>query len=660
MNRSGKPKILILHHPAFERRDFLHRMQGLTFKEVTSLEDLAEDLDGVLLLDSHLRAVSADADVWKDVCKGNLLVVAEDGVRRCDFLVPREWPEPFTLKALEAGVRELNLVVGNEGLSHELSLEHEKLFQLTNIGLALSAETDLSRLLTMILTEGRGFATCDGASLFLIERDAEQAQLVFKLTQNDSIDFPFEEIRFPLNTRSIAGFVAVTGRILNIPDVYDIPDTAPYHFNSSFDQKMGYRSRSMLTIPMKNHKKEVIGVLQFINRKTAKNVILSSDQVTLKETMPFSPDLEVLLEALASQAAVAIENSVLLKQIQELFEGFVSASVTAIEQRDPTTSGHSFRVAELTTGLARVLPRSGMARFRDVSFSEVQIQEIRYASLLHDFGKVGVREPVLLKAKKLPAERLSNIWSRFALFKERLKNESMMRRMDFLLNHGKDAFYRALPGFDQELRSQLEHYAGLFAEIEKANEPSILPEGRFNHLADIRDEVPFEVDGRSISLLSEDEFLALSVRKGSLTEQERREIESHVVHTFNFLVQIPWTPELSKVPDIAVSHHEKLNGSGYPHGLSADDIPLPSKLMTIADIYDALTASDRPYKRSMPVEKALSILELESKSGLLDPDLVQVFTESEVFRLVEDFKPQMVKSHEGDHFFKRNVCDYDL
>lgn len=644
----------------FPAKDLLAGIAGLEPLEVIGPEEI-EDRGSICLLDRHLRE-RGDGYAWKRAGGEFTIIIGETPDASCDFLVPEGWPAKFLLKALEGALREWDLLVRKHVLTTELETKDKRLFQLTHIGLALSAETDLGRLLTLILAEGRNWGCCDAASLFLVDREGrEEPRLVFKLTQNDSVSCPFEEKHFPLDTRSIAGFVAVTGEILNIPDVYQIPPETPYEFNRSFDQSIHYRTRSMLTIPMKNHKQEVLGVLQFINRKTSPDIKLTTREVTESHTLPFSREIGMLLEALASQAAVAVGNTVLIDRIHQLFEGFVTAAVTAIEQRDPTTSGHSLRVAEYTTSLAEVVPRSDLSRFRTIRFNGDQIREIRYASLLHDFGKVGVREPVLAKPKKLPDRGLDLIWHRFALFKERLRRKNFEARVEYLERNGRKDYRHFSAHLDRLLTEELERFSQFYREIEQANEPSILDEEISRNLNQIHDLEPFVVEERKLPLLNDGERLALSVRKGSLTEAERLEIESHVVHTFNFLKQIPWTKELSQIPTYAVAHHEKLNGSGYPFGRMAKEIPLPAKMMTIADIYDALTASDRPYKKSLPAEKALEILESDAKKHLLDTDLVDIFIQAKIYEHSPAANmPVLEYESYMDGLFQRTVCDYDL
>jgi hypothetical protein len=267
------------------------------------------------------------------------------------------------------------------------------------------------------------------------------------------------------------------------------------------------------------------------------------------------------------------------------------------------------------------------------------MREIRYASLLHDFGKVGVREPVLVKANKLYDHNLDAVQARFKFIKKNIENEYLQRKLSLALTVGQEAAVEVAL-LDEELQRKLAELDEELAFILEANKPTILPSGGFERILDIAQKMYEEVDGNRQPYLSEKEAENLSIAKGSLNVQERLEIESHVTHTFRFLRQIPWTKDLRRVPAIAYAHHEKLTGKGYPNSLNSDGIPFQSKLMTICDIYDALTASDRPYKRAMPPEKAIHILNLEVKDGNVDPELVRIFTESQVWAMVKDLKPR--------------------
>ncbi|MBV9496614.1 MAG: GAF domain-containing protein [Acidobacteria bacterium] len=520
-----------------------------------------------------------------------------------------------------------------DSLERQLSDRTRELQEVSEVGIALSTVRDHSVLLTMILSKARELSRADAGSLYLLDEiEGGQQVLRWKLAQNDSIDVEFfEEKILPITRRSLAGYVAMTGETLVIDDAYALPADAEYAINRSFDEENRYLTKSMLVFPMTNHVGEIIGVLQLINRKRPGAPPKLTAETVPAEVIPFDQEIVDIMRSLAGQAAVAVENNLLYESIERLFEGFVTAAVTAIEQRDPTTSGHSFRVADLTVELARVVDRIDDGIYRDVRFTTDQVREIRYASLLHDFGKVGVREQVLVKEKKLYPLQLEAIRGRFDFLMKSVENEASKRKLQYLEERGRDGYADFAAQLDRETAEALARLQKDFAFIATSNEPTVLPEGEFQYLQQLSTQAFQDMRGDRRMLLTPDEVRTLSIRKGNLDAAERGEIESHVTHTFNFLLKIPWTKDLVGVPNIAYAHHEKLNGRGYPRRLSATDIPLQSRMMTISDIYDALTASDRPYKRAVPTERALDILNMEVKDGLLDGQLVDVFVEAKVF-----------------------------
>ncbi|HEX9280120.1 MAG TPA: HD domain-containing phosphohydrolase, partial [Gemmatimonadales bacterium] len=435
----------------------------------------------------------------------------------------------------------------------------------------------------------------------------------------------------PVDRTSLAGYAAVTGEPLVIDDAYFLPPDVEYSINRSFDERHGYRTKSMLVIPMKDHKEEVIGVLQLINRKRVFEAVLATPTDVEREVVPFSKRTVELVTALAGQAAVSIENSRLYEDIERLFEGFVKAAVLAIEQRDPTTFGHSGRVAEYTVRLAEVVDRAADGPYRLVKFTPEQLKEIRYAGLLHDFGKVGVREQVLVKAKKLYPHQLALIRQRHAFVRRTCERDFWQRRAEFLETHGKKGYEVRRRELEGALEGQLKDLDRFLSVVLEANEPSLLPEASRNDLEGLARRTYADPDGEFQPLLSEEEVRYLTIPKGSLDEQERLEIESHVTHTYNFLQRIPWTRELQQIPLIAYGHHEKMDGHGYPRHVTGEAIPIQTRMMTISDIYDALTAQDRPYKRAVPRDRALDILTQEVKAGQLDLELFRLFTDAKVF-----------------------------
>jgi HD-GYP domain-containing protein (c-di-GMP phosphodiesterase class II) len=507
------------------------------------------------------------------------------------------------------------------------------LHELNKIGVALSAQRDIRKLLELILTRGRELTRADAGSIYLVERGADHEgtgddQLRFKWTQNDSVKVPFEEFTMPLAQTTIAGYASLTGKVVNVADAYALPADSPFGYGRSFDERSGYRTKSLLTVPMRDHKGEVIGVVQLLNKKKNARTRLTAANVDA-EVMPFNAVDEEMVSSLASQAAVAFENTRLIQDIRNLFDSFVSASVSAIESRDPTTSGHSARVALLTVGLAERMDALESGPFREVRFTRDQLQEIRYASLLHDFGKVGVREKVLIKGKKLYVGEMLVIRQRFAYIQRTLEAEHYKAQLD-ALREGRGT-PDLLARLERDHTKRLAEIGEMLEMIATANEPSILEEESFRALMDLTSRSYADADGGRQPYLTPNEAQALAIRRGSLSEKERREIESHVTHTYSFLSKIPWTGEFRRVPEIAYAHHEKLDGTGYPRKLAAEQIPVQSRMMTIADIFDALVAWDRPYKKSVPVARALDILREEAGAGKLDGRILDLFVEARVY-----------------------------
>ncbi|MGE0352622.1 MAG: HD-GYP domain-containing protein [Gemmatimonadales bacterium] len=537
------------------------------------------------------------------------------------------------LVALRAAFREAIARREASQARRDVAARTNELVELTEIGISLTTEKDYNTLLDQILYQARRITASDAGSLYLVESDeAGHKQLRFKLTQNDSRpDIPFVEFTMPIDHASLAGYAAAEGEVLAFDDVYDLPAGVVYSFNRSFDERYGYRTKSMLVIPMQNHAGEVIGVVQLINRKRSAADRLATPEEADRVVLPYSPHMIKLGKSLAGQAGVALENSQLYEEIERLFEGFVRAAVTAIEQRDPTTSGHSERVAGLTVGLARVVDRLDTGPYRLVQFSAEQVRELRYAGLLHDFGKVGVREKVLVKQNKLYPADLQLIEQRHAFLLRSVQWRYQTERAEYLEAHGRQGYDDFLRRLNARLEEEQATLARFLSVVHESNRPTVLAEGNFEALQEFAERRYQDVAGTELPYLTPDEVRYLSIRKGTLDDTERLEIESHVNHTFDFLRDIPWTRNLKGIPDIAQGHHEKLDGSGYPRGVRAPDIPIQTRMMTISDIYDALTAKDRPYKRAVPWERALDIMTDEVRGGMLDRGLFEVFVEAKVF-----------------------------
>ncbi|HSF17461.1 MAG TPA: HD domain-containing phosphohydrolase [Vicinamibacteria bacterium] len=620
---------------------------------VRRIQELDARAFGVLLIDEellhrHHEAVRAFAARTAGVVLPVIALSADPGSCELDELlfdlVPRNPGQRELRRKLNSATRFLDNQLSLEASQTAAQQKARQLEELHEIGIALSAEHDHERLLNLILGKAREITSADAGSLFLVSSLDELVPLPegrakrftgrwlrFRLAQNDSRELEFEEDILTIGPDSIAGYVALTGETLNIPDAYDLPADKPFAINRSFDEAIGYRTRSVLVVPMQNRERETTGVLQLINKKRSRHLRLEGRATFDDEVLPFDEDDERLVRSLASQAAVSIENNRFHLGQEHLFRRFVDAAVKAIESRDSTTKGHSWRVATMTTELARVVNLSGRGSYANLRLSSDQMRELKYAALLHDFGKVGVRERVLIKATKLYHGELSTVRQRFKTIRRALEAQYLRRALDGLL--AGEATPEQIEQTKEELRKRLALVDEAREAVEAANKPNVVRFSDFDRLIELGQLCYEDVDGSIQTFLEPDEITALTIARGSLTESEYRMIMSHVDHTYDFLSTIPWTPDLKGVPDLARSHHEKLDGSGYPLRLPAEDIPPQTRMMTISDIYDALTARDRPYKPAVPTERALTILESEASSGKIDRELLDLFIEAKIYEL---------------------------
>jgi HD-GYP domain-containing protein (c-di-GMP phosphodiesterase class II) len=528
-----------------------------------------------------------------------------------------------------------SLVDELEQTRRELKLARSALQELSKVGMALMSERDPAQLFDLILRQARALTTSDAGSLYLVESPPDGEEMLhFLRSQNDTLpNLPSLTFKLPLNEKSIAGYAATTGKPLTLEDVYELPASMPFSHNRAFDEKHGYRAKSMLVVPMIDHKDRVVGVLQLINRKSDPSASIRTDADSDRWVLPYTEREVAIVSSLAGQAAVSIENGQLYQDIENLFAGFIKAAVTAIERRDPTTAGHSVRVTELTCDVAEQVSAQTEGPFADRFFSDAEMKQLRYAGLLHDFGKVGVSEATLVKRNKLPPVMESQVQARFALIKKTLEADAAHARAKAVLEKGADAA-ADLAAIDAKLAEDYETLGQYWTAVQDANIPRVLPEEAAGVLDQIARHTFRDPEGAEQTYLTPDELHFLQIRKGSLDEKERKEIESHVVHSFDFLLNIPWTEELSRIAEIVRGHHEKLDGTGYPDGVKAERLSLETRIMTVCDIFDALTASDRPYKKAMPVEKALQILEWEARDGMLDKDVVELFIRTKVYKKV--------------------------
>ena len=501
--------------------------------------------------------------------------------------------------------------------------------KMSDIGRALSGVYDLNTLLEMIVDQARSFTNADAGTLYIVEDNT----LRFQIVQNDSLKIRMggksgETIPFPpveLKETNVSAFVALKGVSVNIPDVYDT-DLFDFTGPKKFDQSIGYWSKSMLVVPMRNHDGDVIGVLQLLNATNPAN----------NNVIAFSQDYENLSESLASQAAVSITNAKLISNMTELFEAFVKVMATAIDEKSPVTGGHIRRVADLTLIMAEVINDLKEGDFKDKTFSPDQMYELRIAAYMHDIGKVTSPVEIVEKAKKLQTifDRIQYVRLRLTYISQKVMLEGQDSKIEILQN-GSDP--EKLKALEKETSDKLEELKEIQEFINKCNEPGeFLDDEILERLKEISEKTYIDEAGEQQPFLTEDELVNLSIRRGSITEKERKKMQDHAAVTLRMLKQIPFTKKLKNIPAFAGAHHEFINGKGYPLGLKGDEIPFEGKLMAVTDIAEALTASDRPYKKAMPLETVYRILRSMAEGGELDNSLVQLFIEQEVYKTYQE------------------------
>ncbi len=508
----------------------------------------------------------------------------------------------------------------------------ELLRRFTKIGIALSDERDPERLLEMILEEAKELANADGGTLYIISDDKKE--LLFAIVQTTSLKIKmggtnrkiawnpirlYEEDGTP-NHRHVCAHVAITGKTVNIDDVYQ-HDGYNFQGTRDFDSNTGYRSRSMLVVPMKNHEDRVIGVLQLLNA------------MSNAETTVFSNASLNVTESFASQAAIALANKILIKELVDLFNSFIRVMAVAIDEKSPYTGGHVRRVAELTMEIAEKINEAKDGPFADVNFSEDELRELQTAAWLHDVGKITTPEYVVDKETKLHTiiDRIEIVRLRLELFIARFKLtrlESLVA-MEMNGNNIIDEYMRETEEVERTLHEDLR----FLEDVNKGGE--WMSDEKIARIAEIGKRT-IEIDGRSQPLISADEFENLCVRKGTLTARERGIIENHAAMTYKILSQLPFPEKMRHVPDYASSHHEKLNGKGYPFGLTADKIPLQTRIIALADVFEALTASDRPYKKGNSLADAMRILEFMVKDNDIDTDVYALFLKERLHEAYAD------------------------
>jgi HD-GYP domain-containing protein (c-di-GMP phosphodiesterase class II) len=507
------------------------------------------------------------------------------------------------------------LIAQNANLTDEIIRYRNQKHRLVEIGTALTRESDLDSLLRLILSICREMVDADAGSIYVRERvklgGPYAPSLTFKVAQNDSVNVGvLNEFSLPIDENSIAGYVAKTAMSLNIDDVNHIDKKVPWHFNDGWDKKVGYITKSMLTLPLKNISGEVVGVLQLINKKHKSTKRTGDSETFIQEASAFTLSDEEFVQSIASQAAVSIERAHYHECIKTLLEGFLESSMAAIEERDKVTSGHSERVMKYVSAFIDAIKLDNKKRFKKIVESQNRITQFQYAALLHDIGKIGVPEALLTKETRLDPNEWKNLEMRFRLTQLKVNSDQMELNPD------------EFGSVDDILQFLL--YVNRTGYLDDQNYDKLLK------IKEYRFHFPNGTDG---SILTDTEWEKLSVRKGNLTDNERNAINSHATSTYRILSKIPWIKELEQIPVIAAQHHERLDGSGYPEGLKKEKIHLESRILAVVDIFESLVAKDRPYKPKVPVPKALDILLQEVVAGKLDSDVVDFFIEKKIYEI---------------------------
>ena len=521
--------------------------------------------------------------------------------------------------------RMLNRLVSEVKTFTENQLDHIK--RLTQIGTALSAEKNLDRLLEMIVEEARKFTDANGGTLYIMSDD--ETALHFAIVQNDSLNIRMggtaDKITWPPvllrnadgteNYANVSAYAAISGEVVNIPDVYNAEG---FNFEGTriFDSQTGYRSRSMLVVPMRNHENDIIGVLQLLN----------AQDPSTKEVITFSHDCEKMTESLASQAAVALSNNRLIQDLENLLESFIASIATAIDEKSPYTGGHVRRVAALTMDIAEKINRVREGPLADVSFNEDKLKELRIAAWLHDVGKITTTEYIIDKATKLETlcDRIDLLKTRFEIIKRDHEIEQLKKRLADLRSCPAECNFEGQDAYPEAMKDDLD-----FLTIANMGGEFMADEmiARLKAIA----EKTWNLGGESQHLILDDEFYNLSIRKGTLNIEERNIINNHALMSQKILSQLPFPKKLRNVAQYASAHHEKLDGTGYPLGLTDSQLPIQSRILALADVFEALTAKDRPYKKGKTLSEAMQIMFMMVKDKHIDADLFDLFLKEKIY-----------------------------
>jgi HD-GYP domain-containing protein (c-di-GMP phosphodiesterase class II) len=517
---------------------------------------------------------------------------------------------------------------------HQLEL----IRKLTQIGVALSAEKNIDRLLELIVDEARNFTQADGGTLYIMSDD--ETALQFAIVQNTKLNIRMGgtggKITWPPvmlknadgspNFTNVSAYAAVSGKVVNITDVYDAHGF-DFQGTRKFDADTGYRSQSMLVVPMKNHENDIIGVLQLLNaQESVENTVVN-----------FSHECQQMTESLASQAAVALSNNRLIRNLENLLNSFIKSIATAVDEKSPYTGGHVKRVAELSITIAKIINDITAGPYASTHFDDKLLEELRMAAWLHDIGKITTPEYVVDKATKLETihDRIETLKTRFEILKRDSQLEACKESLSDNTSEksGRKASGASRPEThdSKPIDERLKSLAADFNFLVTANTgDEFMANEMIARVKDIGLRT-WICDGQEMPLLTDNEIYNLTIGRGTLTNEEREIINKHAIVTHKMLSQLPFPKHLRNVPRYAATHHEKLNGTGYPFGLKDADITLQSRILAIADIFEALTACDRPYRKAKTLSEALKIMSFMVKDGHIDKDLFDLFIKEKIY-----------------------------
>ena len=510
----------------------------------------------------------------------------------------------------------------------KIKILEERIHRLSEIGIALSTERNSNKLFEMILKQARNISNADGRTLY---SKNEEGNLQFEILRNDTmntimggtsgVDIPYDPVQLWIddstpNQTNVSAYVALTGKTVNIGDAYE-EEGFDFTGTKAFDKNTGYRSKSFLTVPLKNHENDIIGVVQLINARDKNDNVI-----------PFNDDMQEQVESLASQGAVALTNKKLVEELKTLFESFIQLIATAIDKKSEYTGGHCTRVPVITMMLADAVAETTEGKYKDFSMTEDERYELYIAAWLHDCGKVATPPHVVDKGTKLETifDRIELIRTRMALLKKDAEIAFLKRQLN-----GEPS-----QDYDEEYNSSIKELEENMAFLEKSNVGGEFMKPEDQEKVKSIGQKKVLMFGNNENFLTDNEIENLSIKKGTLLPEEREIINDHIVITIEMLEQLPYPKQLKNVPEFAGGHHEKMDGTGYPKGLKEDQMSPQAKIMAIADIYEALTAPDRPYKDGKKISDAMRIMGFMKNDYHIDEDLFEIFVKTGVYKKYAD------------------------